>query len=34
MIIEIFAIIFIFAFAYLFYIRSVESMEKKKRMQK
>ncbi len=34
MIIEIFAIIFIFASAYLFYIRSLESMEKKKRMQK
>lgn len=34
MIIEIFAIIFIFATAYLFYIRSVESTERKKRMQK
>ena len=34
MIIEIFAIVFIFAFAYLFYIRSLESTEKKKRMQK
>ena len=34
MIIEIFAIIFIFASAYLFYIRSLESIEKKKRMQK
>ena len=34
MIIEIFAIIFIFASAYLFYIRSLECMEKKKRMQK
>ena len=34
MIIELFAIIFIFASAYLFYIRSLESMEKKKRMQK
>ena len=34
MIIEIFTIIFIFASAYLFYIRSVESTEKKKRMQK
>ena len=33
MIIEIFAIIFIFATAYLFYIRSLESMEKKKRMK-
>ena len=34
MIIEIFAIIFIFASAYLFYIWSLESTEKKKRMQK
>ena len=34
MIIEVFAIIFIFTSVYLFYIRSLESMEKKKRMQK
>ena len=34
MIIEIFAITFIFATAYLFYIWSLESTEKKKRMQK
>ena len=34
MIIEIFSIIFIFASAYLFYIWSLECMEKKKRMQK
>ena len=34
MIIEIFSIIFIFTSAYLFYIWSLESMEKKKRMQK
>ena len=33
MIIEIFSIIFIFAFAYLFYIWSLESIEKKKRMK-
>ena len=32
--IEISAIIFIFASAYLFYIWSLESTEKKKRMQK
>ena len=31
MIIEIFTIIFIFASAYLFYIWSLESMEKKKK---
>ena len=34
MIIEIFTIIFIFASAYLFYIWSLESMEKKKGVQK
>ena len=34
MIIEILSIIFIFASAYLFYIWSLESMEKKKRLQK
>lgn len=34
MIIEIFTIIFIFASAYLFYIWSLECMEKKKGVQK
>ena len=34
MIIEIFAIIFMFTSVYLFYVWSVESIEKKKRLQK